>query len=372
MAVAVLLVFVAAAVGLTIWLVSRWYDKRNAAWTGAAQATGLQRLAATNLRGERYGQYVHARTVQRGSGDSKSTYTVISASMHTPMDLGLNIRRHGFVNNLFHRSEDVIVGDASFDDAFLVSGDEPHRVQALLQPKLRHTLTTQLARGDTFDLGDSGLTIECRGTATDQQWLTGTIELCARVTAKMDKSRRNVPCCSWLAQHRNAWNSFAAAHGLYGMDTPLCVWGNIGSVAIRAFAVRVARGKYELEINVQFAQQLGIGLEVRPPGLLDKMAVFIGMQDHKVGDHLFDETFRVQVAAPHLLDQVLDAQARGMVLTIQRDVGPVTLNDSGMSVRLPHVPHEPAVVPRTVQKIVGVAELLASRSRLDGGVGAYR
>jgi hypothetical protein len=362
---------IVAVVGLLIWWVLRSSKKTDEAWASAAQEHGLHRAGKRSLTGTKYGVPVHVRTVTRGSGDSKTTYTVVSAALRMSLDLGLNLRRHGFFNNMFHKSADVEVGHRAFDDAFIVSADEASRVMLLFDAKLRQLLLQHLSQKHDFSLTDHGVSVECVGETRDRQWLSWAIELCARATSKMDIARSNVPPAAPLAHHRHAWRAYATANGMACMDTPLCMWGDISGQKVQANAVRTAPGVYELEVSLKFAEELGLGLGIEPTGLMDKVAVFFGSQDHRFDDLVFDDTFRVKVTAVDQVDQVLDQNMRGQLMMLHSNVGPLSLDDAGIAVRLPNVPRDPAIVPRTVQKMIGVAETLSAR-RLVDGIGPYR
>jgi len=357
--------------GLLIWAVINHQKKVDAAWRSVAQQHGLS-YSGHEISGAKYGQPVRVCKVSRGSGDSKQTYTVVSAKLITPMDIGLNLRRHGLLNELFHGAVDIEVGDPGFDAAFLVSGDEPHRVRALLTPELRQLLAHHLATSNvTFNCTDHGLSVECSGTTHNALWLSWAIELVGSATAKLDTARRAVAPASALAHHRQAWHAFASANGMHGLDTPLCMWGTLAGASVQAYAVRTDRIQYQLEVSLRFSQPLRMGLNVQPKGLMDKMSIFFGGQDHRFGDQHFDDSFRVRVSDTSRAALVLNSGIRGQLLRLHREVGPLSLDDDGMAVRLPTVPHEPAIVPKTVQKLLGVAEALTARNQVDA-IGPYR
>ena len=252
-----------------------------------------------------------------------------------------------------------------------MSGDEPARLQALLDPGLRRLLLTQLANvSASFSIRDDGVTIERAGAVNDSVWLAWALELAARITSDLDAARRRTPCSGWLRPQRDAWLAFATANGLTGLDTPLCMWGTMEGHVVRAYAVRTDRGRYELELSVGFGTPLGLGLMLQPKGLLDKVAVFFGTRDHSLSDPWFDDTYLLRVDRTDLVDRVLDGPTRAEIMAVHQGLGPVSLNDDELTVRLPHVPAHPAVVPQTMHRLIGLVERLGARGSQH--VGPYR
>jgi hypothetical protein len=158
---------------------------------------------------------------------------------------------------------------------------------------------------------------------------------------------------------------------MQGQDTPLSMWGNLEGANVSAYAVRTGRLHYEMEVQVTLPEPLGIGLVVQPFGLMDKIATFFGSQDHRFGDPVFDDAFRVKTAYPDLTTSLLDEEVRRELLLLQREKGPVTVNDNSITVRLKHVPHHPSIVPRTVRRMLTVVDQLGSRAGALT-VGPYR
>ena len=362
---------VAIFIAFIFWFVLRQSASRYAAWSKVANQLGLEHGGRTTLSGQLHGQRVRASIVTRGSGDSRSTYTVVRADLYPPLDLGLDVREHGFFNDMFHAAADVPLGDAAFDATFITSADEPERLRALLDPGLRRLLLSQLANtAASFRVRDDGVVIERPGAISDPAWLAWALQLSARIVGKLDASRRRTPCSAWLRQHRQTWLRFAQTHGLTGLDTPLCMWGTMEGRPVQIYAVRTDRARYELELSVGFSAPLGLGLALQPKGLLDKLAVFFGSQDHELGDPWFDDTYLLRVERTDLIGEVLDASVRAEIMAVHQGVGPVTLDDHRLTVRLPNVPNHPGAVPQVLHRLVGLVERLGARG--SQRIGPYR
>jgi hypothetical protein len=361
--------------GGVIALVVRWAAQqrrlRAQAWGGVAQRLGLQ-YGNDVISGYRHGRPVRLAVVVRGSGKNQQSFTVASSMLPMPLDVGFAMRAHGFFEDLFRGGRDIPIGDPVFDQRFMIQGDEDHRVRALLTPSLRHLLLTQLAPNTTFSLSDQGMVVETRGVTSHAPWLEWALELVARTTLEMERARPSVPVATPLAPYANAWARYAQARGLQGMNTPLCMWGSIEGANVSAFAVRTANLCYALEVQVRLASPLGLGLMVKPQHTFDRLAAFFGAQDHELGDPAFDEAFVIKVQDTARVGEVLDAPVRAALLGLHHGLGPLTLTDEGMSVRLPSVPRDPAAIPRALGQLTHVAESLAGKGHPSAQVGAYR
>jgi hypothetical protein len=358
----------AAVVGMLTW-VRKTHQKRLGTWGRVAQHHGLE-LTGSEIQGTKYGQRLRVCLVTRGSGNSRTTHTVVSAQLPMPLDLGLNLRRHGFLNDMFHASADIQLGDPAFDARFHVSADEEHRARVIFTPALRRLLFSRLGN-NAFSLGDAGMSVECVGTISDEAWLSWAIEICARATHKMDAARQHTPPATPLLPHRNAWLDYARACGLQGQDTPLCMWGRIDRYDVWVHSVRVDRLRYAIQVQVRLPTPLGLGLSIKEIGMLDSVAIFLGGRDHRFGDPIFDTTFRVLASDPEGATAVLDETVRRELLWLRAHVGPPIVDDHGLSVRQSMFWHEPSLVPRVVHQLTGLAERLSARGK-SAVAGPYR
>jgi hypothetical protein len=358
-------------VGFILWWARRQQQQRDQAWGAAAAQLGLG-YAPGRIYGRLHGQPVQLTTVTRGSGKSQQTYTVASSPLELPLDLGLSVRPHGFFEDLFRGGGDILVGDPLFDDRFLVQADEEQRARAVLTPRLRGLIRPPVPSGTAIALSDSGCVVECRGVCSFAPWLTSAIELAAQASAELAQARASVPVASPLAPYASAWASYARARGLQGFDTPLCMWGTLEGVVVRAYAVRVSRLAYALEIQVGLGQPLGLGLQIRPQHTFDRLSALFGAQDLELGDPPFDAAFVVKAHEPGAIRELLDAPTRAALLAVHQGVGALSLSDDGLTVRLPLLGRDPSVVPRTAEKLAALGEALSRRRAQQPALGPYR
>ncbi len=352
---------------LVVWLQQR----RERAWRALANQLGLSFSDGTII-GTLHGQHVCVATESRGSGDSRRSYTVVSASLATPLDLGLRIVRDGWLGGLFARGHDIVLGHPEFDATFRVSGDEDERVRYGVSPALQHLLLQQLRRGPTFTMDDRGMRMERAGVMMDERWLRWALEVVARGTLQLDKARAHIPVAGTLAHHRLAWQQYAQAHGLKLSTAPLCVWGQLGDTEVHVYTVRTGVRDYQVDISMRFRDVLRLGLHVGPQGVFDRISVFFGSQDQRFGDPLFDKTFRVRSANTERSERILTPAIRKQLLQLHGQLGPITVNDAGISVRLPYVPHEPAMVPRVVNALLTLSDAVEEAANTEVAAGPYR
>ena len=132
-------------------------------------------------------------TYTDGGGENSSTYTRMRAPFRNGSGLKMNIYR----DNAFARlgklvgMQDIIIGDAFFDDAFVIQGEPEAKIKAFLQDaKLRELIQAQpriafqIAPGkrmfsQNYPDGIDDLQFLCDGVVKDAQRLKQLFELFA-------------------------------------------------------------------------------------------------------------------------------------------------------------------------------------------------
>jgi hypothetical protein len=346
--------------GIFAWA-AHAHKQRAAAWDGLAQKLGLTH-ANRQIYGLLDGVPVRLFTEVRGSGKNKQTYTVAAGLVLPGFDLGLAVYKHGFLSSVgaWMGMNDVTIGDGAFDAAFVIKGDEPHRVMALLQdPALKLALHQVLTAGWTFSVRDDAFRVETRGASSDLAWMEWSLRASAQIGGMLGAGRARIPCATPLAPHRDAWVQYAQAAGLAGMDTPLCMYGRQEGAAISVYAVRNAALQYGVEVTINFDRPLGLGLLVRPQGGLDAIGALLGGQDHALGDAEFDARFVVKATAKEALAAVLDVDVRKKMLDLVGRVGGVQLRDDGVTLRAPRFSDDPTGVPWLVAQARSLSDRVA-------------
>lgn len=351
-------------------------ERRNRAWARVAQGLGLY-YAADRVWGKLDGQLVQLRLEWRGSGKSRTAYTVIASGLTPPLDLGLSIHPEGFLENaisgLFGMHE-VQIGDPVLDPLLTIRADEPARAARLLTLPLRQMLLAIARSGNQFELNDHGFSMSRVGAVEQESWLVWALRTVAHVAARVEESRPHVPAAWTLQAQQMEWVRFAQTMGLAWMTTPLCIGGRLGGVDVWAYAVRTGPALFQLEVLVRFEEPLGLGLMVRPSQALDGLARLFGGQDLLVGDPIFDGAFVIQASDPRRIATILDPEVRARAFELHQRVGSVQIRDDGITLRSLSPARNPAEVPRLVDALKTLAERLQANA-LHGGqkqAGPYR
>ncbi len=343
----------------------RQIDQDLDAW---AEALGLVRMG-NDLFGQRDGMPVGARLALDAPKGQWARWTV-HARLQPPLDLGLSIHTRGQeVEDVTKGARLVATGDTAFDARFVVRGDEPERVRALLGPSLRQRLLRQIPRAALFMVTDQGVAMQVPRPHANLEWFTQALDRLTGIAGGVNQARSDVPVAAVLRRQRTSWAAFASSHMLHGISAPLCMWGHLKGATVFAYSVRLGPGELCLEIWLRFEEPLGLGILLQPKRTVDRVKELFGADDHELGDPVFDETFLVRLSDVETAEALLDAPLRKRLLAIHSAVGPLSLTDDGLLVRLPTVPLDPAVVPTKVGHLLELAREIAARrgGQRDGG-----
>lgn len=376
----VLVLFIAGFIGLVvlaITLSSAATKRRREMWARVAHHLGLH-YDGDRIVGTYGGQPVAVwiKVVRHSSGRNSSTtyYTVVDGTVDPQLDLGLSVSQQTTLGDLFGSfvgAQDIEVRDPAFDPLYVVKGDEPHRVHAMLGTRIREMLVG-LGRGGTFfDLHDGGARHVRRGIVTDERWLLWAIPAAARLAALMHERRGRVPPASPLAPHRDAWFRFARQHGLAASDAPLAMWGTIDGDSVQASAVRTRPLTYAIEVLARYPEPLHAGFAVRSSGLLDPLRGFFGAEDHELGDPAFDRAFVVR-GRLDVVHAVLQPAVRTRIVELSERAGPVQIFDHGVVIQSPSLSRDPAQAIRMVSDAADLARRIHALARPRAQRAAYR
>jgi hypothetical protein len=339
----------------------------HAAWTHAAAQLGLC-LDGGIMHGRLQGYGLRIQPVDVGVN--------VACWLDLPLDLGLQVRQRRAVGPTFAPTRAPIhLGDPEVDHGYLVYGDEPRRVHALLAGETRQLLLSP-PHGGRLYLGDHNLSLVYPGSLNAQR-LVQAAQGALHAAAVVDKARARVPAASHLSHHAVSWTAYARSSGLRFLYAPLSMWGTVRGADVAAYVVRCESILYHphvisrLHVQVRFSHYLKLGLLVRAEEPKDVFGVFFGPKDVRLGDPAFDRTFFVKANAPDRARALLDDHVRATLLGVHHHVGPVTVDDEGVSVDLPKVPHDPTVIPRVVQELSSAVAVIGRAGGARTG-GAYR
>ncbi len=338
-----------------------------------AEDLGMVRVG-DELFGELLGVPVGARLAfDSPHGAKVPARWTLYARVQPPLDLGLLIANRSIPVELPGAgTRPALAKVASFNARFSMRCDEPERGAALVTPALSAALERSLHPSAMFMLTDSGVAVQALHGDIDEPKLRAGLRAVAAIADTLNAARDHVPAAFALAGHGAAWRRFSADNGLSHIAAPLCMFGSIEDATVYAYSVRKAPGDYDLEVWMRFEAPLGLGLLVQPMRTIDRVKEMFGAEDYKLGDPLFDETFLVRVSDTAGTVALLDADTRKRLLVIHDTVGPLSLTDDGISVRLPHVPPDPGIVPEIVRQMFAIARFIADKRRSQRAAGPYR
>jgi hypothetical protein len=338
-----------------------------------AKQLGMVRVG-NELFGQLDGIPVGARLAFDGPHKTKAQARwTLYARLQPPLDLGILVSNRLMPVELPSAGHIEAYGfGGDFDRRFAVLCDEPVRAHALLTPAVRHVMMRRLHPNAMFMLTDSGVAVQAVHGRAGETMLRSGLQAVAAIADHINTAREAVPAARPLQTHGIAWSRFAHGNGLQTITAPLCMFGTIEDATMYAYSVRANAGEFHLEVWLRFEDPLGLGLLVQPMRTVDRMKEMFGAADYKLGDALFDETFLVRVSDERGTVALLDEKTRKRLLIIHDTVGPLSLTDDGISVRLPHVPPEPAVVPTIVRQMLEIARFIADKRRFERTAGPYR
>ena len=307
--------------------------------------------------------------------NAERAHWTLYARLQPPLDLGLVISNKlmpvalpgtGAAHANFGHA------DPSFDQRCVVACDEPARAQALLTGSLRRVILDNLHPQAMFMITDAGVAVQTVDGHAGESELRNGLRVVTAIAHSLNAAREHVPPAMPLIAHRDAWVRFAGGNGLQGISAPLCMFGTIDDATMYAYSVRTSATELQLEVWLRFEQPLALGLLVQPMRTVDRFKELFGAEDYKLGDALFDETFLVRVSDGPATAALLDAETRKRLLLIHDTVGPLSLTDDGLSVRLPYVPPDPAIVPTIARQMLEIARFIADKRRGQQAGGPYR
>ncbi len=337
-----------------------------------------KRLGMTRVGDELFGRFSGIPVGARLAFDSPHKTRVqprwtLYARLQPPLDLGLLVCNARQPVTLAGAGRSMAKGDDdAFNRRFTALSDDPGRALALLDKRVRQRMIATLHREAMVMLTDGGVAVQTVQGHTDETTLREGLQVVSKLASAINKARKHVPAAMLLSQHRPAWVRFAGEHGLQLISAPLCMFGRVGDAAMYAYSVRMHSDVFQLEVWLRFDEPLALGLLVQPMTTVDRVKDMFGSVDHKLGDDLFDATFLVRVSDAAGTSALLDAETRQRLLIIHDAVGPLSLTDDGISVRLPHVPQDPKVVPKVVGQMLEIARFIAAKRRGQRVGGPYR
>jgi hypothetical protein len=166
------------------WVAIKRTRKRATAWSGAAQALGLDYVAAAlpiqlgTLHGSCKECWVSVGLHTERSGRSSTTYTRFVVQYPHRLPLELRITRQGFLQHVaaMFGVQDIEVGDEEFDALVIIKGDDPDAVRRFLTLGRRLEIARLYARFERVTFDSKQIEALARGASDYQESLVGDVE----------------------------------------------------------------------------------------------------------------------------------------------------------------------------------------------------
>ncbi|MBU1241269.1 hypothetical protein KKF84_00145 [Myxococcota bacterium] len=191
-------IFIIVIIALVFLLVLRFNMAKKKKWIDYAQR---MKMAFTDggiigfhtIEGKFKGCNITIQCKKEASVRSKSYFTHLELFFPAPLRTSFRLSKEGVLQKLGNIMglEDIKVDDPEFDRRFVIKGQEPHEIRALLNDEVRSALLSLLALGGSVLINQEYLSIIYKGFVSDTQQLHNTLEalkLGADILVKADKS----------------------------------------------------------------------------------------------------------------------------------------------------------------------------------------
>lgn len=245
--VVIFIVLGLAIAGFFIAVAKRQIAAANAAFEGTANQLGLTFRAGTMSGGptiagtvDGFPAEVHSYT--KKSGKSSSRYIRYTVEF-PPLRIGLRLMRQKGIGRLFKvlGTQDLEIGDAEFDEAFIVQSAEPRAAREVLTPGRTMVLNRLLSVHPQLVVLDDRLVIDRQGIVTDSDDLTSTLRRlasAAEVLADAGVAREMTDAVQRRIDGTPPVAS-AAAHHDAGVDVRIAVGEELAAAGVDGLAGKI-------------------------------------------------------------------------------------------------------------------------------------
>jgi len=167
-------------------------QQRDNAWKQLATDVGGEFISGGAFRASKVQAHIKQWTLTLdtytlSAGDSTTTFTRLRSGLQNKVGLQFKLFREGLVGKLDKAlgGQDIEIGVPDFDDAFVIQGSDPARMQALLTDvKIRQLIQGQ--RSITLTLKGDELRFEASGVIKDIPRLKSLFELFGELLNRLE------------------------------------------------------------------------------------------------------------------------------------------------------------------------------------------
>ena len=184
--------------GASVFVAKKQLDAMNAAWRAAAGQLGFEFTRGSwtggpTIAGTVDGLRAEIDSYTKSSGKNSTRYTRYTLGF-PPIGVGLKLSRQSGVGLLLKvlGTQDIEIGDPTFDEAFIVQAAEPQAAKAVLTPGTTMMLNRLIAVHPEIVVTDDQLVLDRRGTVRDPDTLVSTLRrLASAATVLGDSGKSN-------------------------------------------------------------------------------------------------------------------------------------------------------------------------------------
>ena len=180
--------------GLSVFAAKRQLAVMNEAWRTAAERLGFQFAPGSwtggpTMNGTIDGSPAEIHSYTMSSGKNSTRYTRYTLGFPS-IGVGLKLSRQSGVGLLLKvlGTQDIEIGDPTFDEAFIVQAADPQAVRAVLTPGATMMLNRLIAVHPELVVTDDQLVLDRRGTVRDPDTLVSTLRRLASAATVLGDS----------------------------------------------------------------------------------------------------------------------------------------------------------------------------------------
>lgn len=343
---------------------------------GACDILGLRRASGYAFRavGLVDGVHVAVQEFARRGGEND---LALFAWLPHPTDLGWIVVQGG-TSPL--GGEPVRVGDAAFDGVMDVFAGDGDAARALLGGEVREALLRMVRVGSPV-VTDDVAGFFTTSFALRAAEFTERLGWCVEAARALDRRAEGLPTPAALDGSGVAARFVEAARSraMSLRGNALCAEGALATLALQvrlrarhaegvpALAGLLAPGLPGYRVRARFHEPLGVGLSLRPAGVIDRVKELVGRGDLRLDDADFDAAWTIAASDPDGVRAVLHEGARAHLTRLAGAGLRFTLDDEGID-GYGELPPSPETVPQVMWLMDALRDALRPRAR----GGAYR
>ncbi|MEA2010032.1 MAG: hypothetical protein U9N78_04940 [Actinomycetota bacterium] len=196
----------AVTAGIVVIFTKRQMAQMNAAWQSAAETLSFSFEAGSMRNGPTISGRVEDRPADvhsytKRSGRNSTRYTRYTVEF-PPIGVGLRLSRQAGLGQFLKimGTQDIVIGDPTFDEAFIVKSTDPQAIRAVLTPGRTMALNQLLAVHPEVVVSDDRIVVDRRGGVRDTDVIVSTLRRIASVANVLADAQASTELTSIIEQ----------------------------------------------------------------------------------------------------------------------------------------------------------------------------